>query len=58
MFCHECEFALGTDEPFIIMRYDERRDVVCLDCAVKMNWLSHGIRVWFNGQQTPDEAWS
>jgi hypothetical protein len=57
MFCHECEFALGADEPFIIMRYGEHLDVVCLDCAIKMDWLSHGIRVWRNGQQTPDEAW-
>lgn len=51
MFCHECDFAIGTGERYVLILFGSGREVVCLDCAVTMEWLSRGQPVYVHGQE-------
>lgn len=51
MFCHECSYAVSTGERYVLILFGSGREVVCLECAVTMGWLSHGQPVYEHGRE-------
>jgi hypothetical protein len=51
MFCHECDRCIGTGSRYVVILYGSGREIICLGCAVQMDWHSHGQPVYVAGQE-------
>lgn len=58
MFCHECDHALATGEPYVVTVYDVDENNIpttqhptCLTCAINLDWLFHGQTINIHGQE-------
>lgn len=56
MFCHECDYCIGPDWPFVMLTINERPAAVCLECASQLNWLSHGQPIYLGGHELPEAS--
>ena len=49
MFCRECDYALGDGQHYIWTMFGREsggKEPMCLDCAINLDLVVNGQRVW------------